>query len=105
MSPLQVLLSPGICYDACPDITVAARRSEKTGMTEEHGRKRRRLIGIGFITAFLLSTATIIYTGLNVRAPGSHRAQESSPALPATADPAAAEQPDAEEAPSETAHP
>lgn len=27
------------------------------------------------MTAFVLSTATIIYTGLNVRAPGSHRAE------------------------------
>jgi hypothetical protein len=42
-------------------------------MNQDQGRKRRRLIGIGFVLAFLLSTATIIYTGLNVRAPGTAR--------------------------------
>ena len=40
-------------------------------MSIESDRKRRRLIGIGFVLAFALSTATLIYTGLNVRAPGS----------------------------------
>jgi hypothetical protein len=52
-------------------------------MTEDTGKKRRRLIGIGFVLAFLLSTATIIYTGLNVRAPGSHRIE--TPAAEAAA--------------------
>ncbi|MGD2168405.1 MAG: hypothetical protein PVF63_09870 [Gammaproteobacteria bacterium] len=47
-------------------------------MTQEPGRQRRRLIGIGFVIAFVLSTATIIYTGLNVRAPRSHRADDSA---------------------------
>ena len=45
-------------------------------MTQQQGNRRRRLIGMGFVIAFVLSTATIIYTGLNVRAPGSHRTQE-----------------------------
>jgi hypothetical protein len=40
-------------------------------MNADPGKKRRRLIGIGFLLAFALSTATIIYTGLNVRAPRS----------------------------------
>lgn len=40
-------------------------------MNADPGKKRRRLIGIGFVLAFALSTATIIYTGLNVRAPRS----------------------------------
>jgi hypothetical protein len=68
-------------------------------MTQDQGRKRRRLIGIGFITAFILSTLTIIYTGLNVRAPGSHRTQETSSeqAMPAE-DPEAAELADDETA-------
>lgn len=60
-------------------------------MTEEPGKKRRRLIGMGFVIAFMLSTATIILTGLNVRAPGTagtHDAAEpqpSNPALPGAA--------------------
>jgi hypothetical protein len=57
-------------------------------MNHDPGRKRRRLIGMGFVLAFALSTGTIIYTGLNVRAPG-------------TADPAAREAPAESSAPVE----
>lgn len=42
-------------------------------MSNDPLRQRRRLIGIGFVLAFALSTATLIYTGLNVRAPGTAR--------------------------------
>lgn len=52
-------------------------------MDENQARKRRRLIGVGFVLAFALSTATIIYTGLNVRAPGSAREAGASVAEPA----------------------
>lgn len=48
-------------------------------MSQESDDRRRRLIGMGFVLAFLLSTATIIYTGLNVRAPGSHRTENAQP--------------------------
>lgn len=40
-------------------------------MSNDPQRGRRRLIGIGFVLAFALSTATLIYTGLKVRAPGT----------------------------------
>ncbi len=75
-------------------------------MTQDQGRQRRRAIGIGFITAFVLSTATIIYTGLNVRAPGSHRTQAPSTEAPAqVTDTVSAEQPEDEAAASETTQP
>jgi hypothetical protein len=53
-------------------------------MAYEPGKKRRRLIGMGFVLAFVLSTATIIYTGLNVRAPGSARTESSALETPDT---------------------
>lgn len=40
----------------------------------ERGRARKlNWTAIGFVIAFLLSTATVIYTGLLVKAPGAHR--------------------------------
>ena len=55
-------------------MAASQRRKETiTAMTKGREKQRRRLIGIGFVLAFVLSTATIIYTGLNVRAPGSAR--------------------------------
>lgn len=59
-------------------------------MTQQQSSRRRRLIGMGFVIAFVLSTATIIYTGLNVRAPGSHRTQQPAE----SAEPAVQDEPE-----------
>ena len=61
-------------------------------MTQDPGKRRRRLIGMGFVLAFALSTATIIYTGLSVRAPGT--AGNRSAASSAADEPAHAQAPE-----------
>jgi len=52
-------------------------------MNSDSDRKRRRLIGIGFVLAFALSTATIIYTGLKVRAPARSGPAREAPEMQA----------------------
>ena len=77
-------------------------------MDENQARKRRRLIGVGFVLAFALSTATIIYTGLNVRAPGSTREAEttaSEPVLPAAAEEESAQGAEQADEPAEAERP
>lgn len=55
-----------------------------------HGPKRRHWVAIGFVFAFLLSTATIIFTGLLVTAPRGDDAERPTPTSGSeAADPAA----------------
>ncbi len=59
---------------------------------------------MGFVIAFALSTATIIYTGLNVRAPGALRTEQEAAQAPADlADAPDDEGPEIEEPESEAA--
>ncbi len=76
-------------------------------MNADPGKKRRRLIGIGFVLAFALSTATIIYTGLNVRAPRRAAPAETEQPVPQSLPEKTGETPQAasSEDPEETSQP
>lgn len=64
-TPAQ-LARPAFCYDHGAHLT---RREGRMSTSNEPAKRTPRGIALGFVVAFALSTATIIYTGLKVGAP------------------------------------
>lgn len=70
---------PTFCYDHGAHLT---RREGRMSTSNEPAKRTPRGIALGFVVAFALSTATIIYTGLKVGAPQRESRDSSASAAP-----------------------